>query len=58
MKTVVHFLPANRPVPRALVAALMADAGRGARVVLVRPFCGPSDAPEPPCVRSSQTPGS
>lgn len=34
--TVVHFLPAKKPVPPALVQAIFADTARGAKVVLVR----------------------
>ncbi len=37
MTTVIHFLPATRPIPRTLVAAILADANRGVRVVLKRP---------------------
>lgn len=39
MRTVVHFLPAKNPVPRALVQAIFCDAARGARVVLTRSEC-------------------
>ena len=34
--TVCHYLPANKPVPRALIWAILADMKRGAQVVLVR----------------------
>lgn len=32
----IHYLPANRPIPRTLVAAILADANRGVRVAIVR----------------------
>lgn len=39
MKTVIHFLPAKKPVPRVLAAAILADTARGAQVVLKRSQC-------------------
>jgi hypothetical protein len=36
MKAVTHFLPANRPIPRALIAAILRDAQSGAQVQVVR----------------------
>lgn len=36
MKSVTHFLPAKRPVPRALVAAILRETQSGAQVQLVR----------------------
>lgn len=36
MKTVVHFLPAKRPLPRTLIRVLMAEAREGKQIVLVR----------------------
>lgn len=36
LKAVTHFLPAKRPIPRALVAAILRDAQSGAQVQLVR----------------------
>lgn len=39
MKVVTHFLPARRPIPRAMVAAILRDAQSGAQVQLVRSKC-------------------
>jgi len=36
MKSITHFLPAKRPIPRALVAAIVRDAQSGAQVQVVR----------------------
>lgn len=36
MKSVTHYLPAKRPIPRALVAAILRDAQSGAQVQLAR----------------------
>lgn len=36
MKSVTHFLPANRPVPKTLPAAILRAAQSGAQVQLVR----------------------
>lgn len=36
MKAVTHFLPARRPIPLTLIAAILRDAQSGAQVQLVR----------------------
>lgn len=37
--TVIHFLPAKRPIPATLIPAIFSDMARGAKIVIVRPAC-------------------
>lgn len=39
MKATTHFLPAKRPIPRTLIAAIFREAQSGAQVQLVRSKC-------------------